>query len=74
MVEVGIRDLMHNFSYYLKEVKAGKCITILERQKAVADIIPHNNIRFPGWKRTIKRRKIKGESFSKTVSKNRELE
>ncbi|MBD3343754.1 MAG: type II toxin-antitoxin system prevent-host-death family antitoxin [Chitinivibrionales bacterium] len=70
---VNIRELMHNFSHYLKEVKAGEQITILERHKPVADIIPHNeNIRYPGWKRMVKRRKIGGESFSDTVTKSRE--
>ena len=55
MQKVNIRDLMHNFSHYLKEVKEGDCITVLERNKAVADIVPHNpNIQYPGWKRTIK--------------------
>ena len=75
MQKVNIRDLLHNFSRYLKDVKEGDCITILERNKAVADIVPHNpNIRYPGWKRTIKKRLISGESFSETVAKNREQE
>lgn len=57
MQKVSIRDLMHNFSRYLKDVKEGECITILERNQAVADIVPHNpNIRYPGLKRTIKKR------------------
>lgn len=75
MQKVNIRDLMHNFSSYLKNVKDGDCITVLERNKAVADIVPHNpDIRYPGWKRTIKKRTISGESFSATVVKNREQE
>ena len=73
MQQVNIRDLMHNFSQYLKGVKEGECITVLERRKPVADIIPHNsNVMYPGWKRAIIKRKISGESFSKSVSKNRE--
>ncbi len=75
MQAVSIRELMHNFSHYLKEVKEGECITILERHNPVAEIIPHNaNVRYPGWKRTLKRRKIGGELFSQTIEKNRELE
>jgi antitoxin (DNA-binding transcriptional repressor) of toxin-antitoxin stability system len=75
MQAVSIRDLMHNFSHYLKEVKEGEHITILERRNPVADIIPHNkNIRFPGWKRSIKRRKIRGDSFSSTTRKCRDAE
>ena len=75
MQAVGIRDLMHNFSHYLKEVKEGEHITILERRNPVADIIPHNkNIRLPGWKRSIKRRKIGGEAFSATIERYREEE
>ena len=75
MLKVTIRDLMRNFSKYLKDVKEGKCITILERNQAVADIVPHNpNVRYPGWKRTIEKRSISGESFSETVEKNRRQE
>ncbi|MDO5577320.1 MAG: hypothetical protein Q4F84_09585 [Fibrobacter sp.] len=75
MQKVNIRDLMHNFSKYMKDVKSGDCITVLERNTAIADIVPHNpNIRYPGWKRTIKKRLIEGESFSETVVKNREQE
>ncbi len=75
MQKVNIRDLMHNFSRYLKDVKEGECITILERNKPVADIVPHNpNIRYPGWKRTITKLSVSGESFSETVVKNREQE
>jgi prevent-host-death family protein len=75
MQAVKIRDLMHNFSQYLSEVKEGESITILDRNTPVADIIPHNkNVRFPGWKRTLARRKIKGEAFSITVEKIRKSE
>jgi len=73
MHSVGIRELMHNFSGYLKEIKAGESITILERNTPVADIIPHaKNIRYPGWKRSITRRKIAEEPFSATTEKMRE--
>jgi prevent-host-death family protein len=73
MQSVNIRELINNFAHYLKEVKAGEQITILERQKPIADIVPHNaNIRFPGWKRTLVPRKVGGEAFSQTVIKNRE--
>lgn len=75
MQKVNIRDLMHNFSRYLKYVKEGECITILERNQAVADIVPHNpDVRYPGWKRNIQKRSVSGESFSETVAKNREQE
>ncbi len=69
MQKVNIRDLMHNFSSYLKQVKEGE----RERNKPVVDIVPHNpNVRYPGWKRTIKKRSISGESSSESVVKNRE--
>ncbi len=75
MKEVSIRDLMHNFSNYLKEVKSGECITVLERNKPVADIVPHNpDIRYPGWKRALTKRVIAGETFSESVQKARENE
>lgn len=72
MQKVNIRDLMHNFSRYLKEVKYGEYITILERNQAVPILfLITPNIRYPGWRRTIKKRSISGESFSETVAKNR---
>jgi antitoxin (DNA-binding transcriptional repressor) of toxin-antitoxin stability system len=75
MQEVSIRELVHNFSHYLKDVKEGERITILERRNPVADIIPHNrNIHYPGWKRMIRRKRIGGEAFSSTIKKIRENE
>jgi antitoxin (DNA-binding transcriptional repressor) of toxin-antitoxin stability system len=75
MEAVSIRTLMHNFSHYLKEVKAGEHITILERRNPVADIIPHNkNIKYPGWKREIKRRKVGGEALSVSIQRFREAD
>jgi len=75
MIAVNIRELTHNFSKYLKEVKEGERITILERNKPVADIVPHNaNIAQPGWKREIRKLKIKGESFAKSTVRVRKSE
>jgi len=69
MQSVNIRGLMRHFLYYLKNAKEGGSFIILERNNPIVDINP--NIRYPGWKRTITRRKIKGESFSKTTEKIR---
>ena len=75
MISANIRELTHNFSKYLKEVKAGEKITILERNKPVADIVPHNeNVSEPGWKRKINKLKLRGESFADTIVKNRHEE
>ena len=72
MVTVNIRELTHNFAVYLKKVKSGERITIMERNTPVADVIPHNeNIAYPGWKRKLDKLKLKGENFSKTIIKNR---
>lgn len=72
MVSVNIRDLMHHFSKYLKFVKAGERIVLMERNTPVADIIPHNeNVARPGWKREIKKVVIRGEPLSETIVKNR---
>ena len=68
MHAVSIRDLMHNFSYYLKEVKSGEGITVLKRNVPVADIVPHENaIRFPGWKRPLPGVKSRGRLFQKPL-------
>ena len=72
MVSVNIRDLMHHFSKYLKVVKGGERIVLMERNVPVADIIPHNeNITRPAWKRKIEKVKIEGEPLSETVIRNR---
>ena len=75
MTQVTIRQLTHGFSGYLKAVKRGERIVILNRRVPVADLIPHNeNLAQPGWKRPISKIKVKGEPFSKTVSKMRDEE
>ena len=72
MTQVTIRQLTHGFSGYLKAVKQGERIVILDRRTPVADLIPHNeNLAQPGWKRPISKIKVKGEEFSQTASKMR---
>lgn len=68
MTQVTIRELTHRFSGYLKAVKRGEQIVILERRTPVADLIPHNeNLARPGWKRPIVKIRVKGASLSRTV-------
>ena len=75
MAAINIRELTHNFSRYLKAVKEGRRITVLERNIPVADIVPHNeHVLFAGWKRPVEKIKIKGESLSRTIVKNRRRE
>ena len=75
MTQVTIRQLTHGFSGYLKAVKKGERIVILDRRTPVADLIPHNeNLTQPGWKRPISRIKLKGVSLADTVSKMRDEE
>ena len=40
MATVGIRELKQNLSKYIKRVKSGECITITERRKGVALMLP----------------------------------
>lgn len=75
MDSVNIRTLTHNFSKYLKAVKNGKRIIIMERNIPVAEIIPHNaNIIKPGWKREVKKVRIDSGPLSKTLLQLREDE
>ena len=72
MKSVNIRELTHHFASYLKVVKRGERIIVMERSLPVADIVPHNeNLSEPAWKRPIKRIRAKGESFAKTVVRMR---
>ena len=71
MITINIRELTHHFSGYLQQVKEGEHITILERNIPVAEIVPHNPNMKMGWKRKIKRMRIKGFSFSKSAEENR---
>ena len=75
MTQVTIRQLTHGFSVYLKAVKKGERIVILERHSPVADLIPHNeNLARPGWKRPVFKIKVKGIGLSRMVSKIRDEE
>lgn len=75
MTQVTIRELTHGFSGYIKAVKRGEKIVILERRTPVADLIPHNeNLAQPGWKRPISKIKVKGIKLSSAVSKIRDEE
>jgi antitoxin (DNA-binding transcriptional repressor) of toxin-antitoxin stability system len=68
MKAVNIRELTHHFSSYLKAVKRGEHLVVMERSSPVADLVPHNkNVRKPDWKRPIKKIRIKGEPLSETV-------
>lgn len=72
MKSINIRDLTHHFSRYLKIVKRGERIVVMQRNLPVADIIPHNeNLSEPAWKRPIQRIQVKGESFSETTARLR---
>ena len=72
MVSINIREFTHHFSAYLKKVKSGEKITVMERNVPVADIVPHNeNVLYPGWKRPIKKISIRGKPLSETIIENR---
>ena len=75
MKSINIRELTHHFSNYLKMVRRGERIVVMERNLPVADLVPHNeNIGQPGWNRPISKIKVKRLSFSETVTKMREEE
>ena len=71
MKTVNIRELTHHFASYLKVVKHGERIVVMDRSSPVADLVPHNKNVEPAWKRPIERIRVKGESFSKTISRMR---
>jgi len=72
MIAVNIREFMHHHTKYLKEVKSGGHVTIMERNTPIADLIPYNeNVAAPAWRRPIEKIKLKGEDFSATIIKNR---
>ncbi len=76
MISVDVREFINNFSAYLKKVKKGERIVLLERNKPVADIMPHNDnvTPIPGWKRKVKMIKIKGLSLADECIKFRRQE
>ncbi|MBI3251738.1 MAG: hypothetical protein HYZ52_00240 [Candidatus Omnitrophica bacterium] len=68
MMQITTRQLIRNFSKYLKFIKQGERIILLEGKIPVADFVPHNqNFSVPGWKRKISKIKLKGVSLSKMV-------
>ena len=69
MKAVNIRELTHHFSSYLKVVKRGTRIVVMERSLPVADLVPHNeNLTAPDWKRPIQKVHINGEALSETTA------
>ena len=72
MKSVNIRELTHHFASYLRAVKRGERVIVLERNLPVADLVPHNeNVMAPAWKRKIRKIHVHGEPFSETVIKGR---
>lgn len=73
MKTVNIRELTHHFSSYLRVVKRGERIVVMERSSPVADLVPHNeNLTSPGWKRPIQKIRLKGdEALSETATRLR---
>ncbi|MBI2093278.1 MAG: hypothetical protein HYT88_00940, partial [Candidatus Omnitrophica bacterium] len=68
MKTVNIRDLTHHFASYLKIVKRGERIVVMERRLPVADLIPHNeHLVSPSWKRPVKKIRVAGEPLSETT-------
>lgn len=41
MTKVGIADLKANLSAYLRKVRAGRTLTVLDRDTPIARIVPH---------------------------------
>ena len=75
MKTVNIRELTHHFANYLKIVKRGERIVVMERRLPVADLIPHNeHLASPGWKRPIQKIHVKGEPLSETTVRSRAQE
>ncbi len=75
MTFVSIRDFSHGMSRYLKKIKLGERVVITDHNVPVADIVPHQNTPLvPGWKRPIKKIKLKGESLSESIIKARQEE
>jgi prevent-host-death family protein len=40
MASVGIRELKNNLSHYVRQVRAGKRVTITDRGRIVAELVP----------------------------------
>ena len=75
MIAVNIREFAHHLSKYLKTTKAGERVVIMERNKPIVDLVPHNeHLIQPGWKRKIEKIRLKGEPMSTTIIKMREEE
>lgn len=76
MQTVNTRDFTREFPKYKEMVKNGERIVVLDGKVPIGDFVPHNeNIKFPGWKRQIKRITLsKGKSFTKSLLENRQEE
>ena len=71
MESINMREFAHNMAKYMKKVKKGEHIILMERNKPVAELKPHNENVKPGWKRKVRRITVKGESMSETLIRMR---
>ncbi len=75
MKTVNIRELTHHFASYLKVIRRGERVVVVERNLPVADMVPHHDHPIsPAWKRPIRRIRVSGEPLSKTVIRMRAYE
>ena len=77
MIKVGIRNFLHNYKQYLAAIQnKGERVVLMERNVPIVDLTPHNeNASSPGWKREIRRIKLKSEiSMSDMLVKDRRNE
>jgi antitoxin (DNA-binding transcriptional repressor) of toxin-antitoxin stability system len=73
MTTVSIREFSHNMSKYLKKLRAGEGFILKYRNEPIAQVLPSKPAppTVPGWKRYIKKIKLKGDPLSETVVKMR---
>ncbi len=76
MTTVSIREFSHHMAKYLKKLRNGEGFILKYRNEPIAQIMPNKPVSVvPGWKRPIKRVKLKGGGLiSETVIRMRREE
>jgi len=77
MTSISVREFSHHMAKYLKKLRAGEGFILKYRNEPIAQMMPTHlasGSTVPGWRRPIKRIKIKGESASQTIIRMRQEE
>lgn len=75
MVKISMREFAHNMAEYVRRAQKGERIVLMKHKEPVVELTPHQaSAPTPGWRRKIKKVKVRGKTFASTVEEMRRQE